>query len=264
MLPAFALIFLVTLSLADQNIGIYNPSLDPAPLKWWQTKWANNPVELSITNNKQLAVVSFNLNPSTTISSGVLEVTFPSGFDVSAATCAHVSPCSPVISSQLVQLPSVTLAAGTDYTISIGKVTLPASTGGYGPFALRTRHFKDGQTVDINLSFGSVGIYKDRSSLTNLAVKLVTSTNNKVGGTGSTLSFTFQIARDLWKYDIFRITSSKYWTVNSSSACSSATITGKINNFNGTRTSDPHNLDCYVTPKVAGADQTIFSPAPMS
>jgi len=49
MLPAFALISLVSLSLADQNIGIFNSGLDPAPLKWWQTKWSNNPIDLSVT-----------------------------------------------------------------------------------------------------------------------------------------------------------------------------------------------------------------------
>jgi hypothetical protein len=144
------------------------------------------------------------------------------------------------------------MSAGSDYSYTIGGVSLPSSTGGYGPFALRTRHYANGQTVDINLNFGSVAIAKDRGSLTSLVVSLISS-STKVGASGSTLSFKFQISKDLWKYDIFKITANQYWTIGSSAKCSSRAYTGRINNFNGTRTSDPFNLDCYVTPKTSAS-----------
>jgi hypothetical protein len=253
-----ALILLVSLTFADQTIGSYNAGLDPAPLKWWQTKWSNNPVELGQTNKGLTTTVTFNISPSTTLSLGVLEVTFPTGFDVTSASCSHITVCTTTVSSQLVSLPSITMTAGTDYSFTIGGVILPSSTGGYGPFALRTRHYTGGQTADINLNFASVGIFKDRGSLTNLTVTTVSS-SIKVGATGSTLSFKFQIAKDLWKYDIFRITASQYWTISTSSSCSTATYTGRINNFNGTRSADPHNLDCYISPKTLSTTaQTIY------
>ncbi|WP_204256528.1 hypothetical protein, partial [Mammaliicoccus sciuri] len=203
---------------------------------------------------------TFNISPSTTLSSGVLEVTFPTGFDVSGATCSYATNCGTTrtISSQIVTLPFITMTAGSDYSYTISGVVLPTSTGGYGPFALRTRHFMGGQTVDINLNFASVGIFKDRGYLTNLTVTTVSS-SIKVGATGSTLSFKFQIAKDLWKNDIFRITASQYWTISTSSTCSTATYSGRINNFNGTRSADPHNLDCYISPKTtATPSQTIY------
>jgi hypothetical protein len=240
---------LLCLASAAQDIGFYNAGLDPAPLKWWQTKWCNNPVELGMTNMRMTTTVTFNISPSTTLSSGVLEVSFPNGFDVTSASCSHITSCITTMTSQLVSLPSITMTAGSDYSFTIGGVILPTSTGGYGPFALRTRHYTGGQTVDINLNFASVGINKDRGSLTNLTVTTVSS-SIKVGATGSTLSFKFQIAKDLWKNDIFRITASEYWTISTSSTCSTATYSGRINNFNGTRSADPHNLDCYISPKT--------------
>jgi hypothetical protein len=252
----FSLLF--SLGSAAQGIGFYNAGLDPAPLKWWQTKWCNNPVELGINNNGMTTTVTFNINPSTTLSLGVLEVTFPTGFDVTSSSCSHITSCFTTVSSQLVSLPSITMTAGTDYSYTIEGVILPTSTGGYGPFALRTRHYTGGQTVDINLNFASVGIFKDRGSLTNLTVTTVNS-SIKVGATGNTLSFKFQIAKDLWKNDIFRITASQYWTISTSSTCSTATYSGRINNFNGTRSADPHNLDCYISPKTTPTTtQTII------
>jgi hypothetical protein len=254
----FSLFSLFSLASAAQDIGFYNAGLDPAPLKWWQTKWCNNPVELGITNKGLTTTVTFNISPYTTLSLGVLEVTFPTGFDVTSATCSHVTPCVTTVSSQLVSIPSITVTAGTDYSFTIGGVILPSSTGGYGPFALRTRHYTGGQTVDINLNFASVGIFKDRGSLTNLTVTTVSS-SIKVRATGSTLSFKFQIAKDLWKNDIFRITASQYWTISTSSTCSTASYSGRINNFNGTRSADPHNFDCYISPKTTPTTtQTII------
>jgi hypothetical protein len=243
----FSLLF--SLAIAAQDIGFYNAGLDPAPLKWWQTKWCNNPVELGMTNKGMTTTVTFNISPYTTLSLGVLEVTFPTGFDVTSATCSHVTPCVTTVSSQLVSIPSITVTAGSDYSFTIGGVILPTSTGGYGPIALRTRHFTGGQTADINLNFASVGIFKDRGNLTNLAVTTVSS-SIKVGATGNTLSFRFQIAKDLWKNDIFRITASQYWTISATSTCRTAKYSGRINNFNGTRSADPYNLDCYISPKT--------------
>jgi hypothetical protein len=251
-------LLLVSLALAEQTIGSYNAGLDPAPLKWWQTKWCSNPVELGMTNKGLTTTVTFNISPSTTVTSGVLEVTFPAGFDVTSASCSHVTSCTTTITSQLVSLPSITIKAGSDYSFTIADVILPTSPGGYGPFALRTRHYTGGQTADINLNFATVGISQTRGSLSGVTVATVSS-SSKVGATGSTLSFKFQIAKDLWKNDIFRITASQYWTISLTSTCSTAAYTGRINNFNGTRSADPHYLDCYVSPKTtASTAQTIY------
>jgi hypothetical protein len=239
-------------------LGQWNSGFDPGPLNWWRTKWCTNPVELGATNEGLTTTVTFNFSPSTSLSAGVLEVTFPSGFDVSAASCTHVTGCITAVSGLVVSLPSVTITANLDYSYTISNVVLPTTAGGYGPFSLRTRHYRGGQTVDINLNFASVGVNKERGSLKDLIVTTVNS-STKVNATGSTLSFKFQISKDIWKYDVFRITASKYWTINESSVCSSESYPGRMNNFNGTDLRAPHKLDCYISPKLtARTVQTVL------
>jgi hypothetical protein len=246
----YALLALIVLkSYALQSIGPTNPGLDPSPLRGWLTKWRSNPIELSVTNSGATATVTFLLNPSTSIDSGVLEVVFPNQFDVRAVNSSTTHGCS--AQSQVVSVPSVTLKAGVDHSVSISSVVLPDKPGGYGPFALRTRHFVGGQTVDINLNFGSVGISDKISPLYGLSVNLAKSTR-RVGGLDSTLKFKFKISTSLRQYDVFKIAVSQYWTVNPGASCYSAGL------FNGTRADNPHFLDCYVSPKTPNTPQVIY------
>jgi hypothetical protein len=248
----YALLALIILHAnALQSIGPTNPGLDPSPLRGWLTKWRSNPIELSITNSGTTASLTFLVNPSTSIDSGVLEVIFPNEFGVSAATCSTTQGCIAIIHGQVVSVPSVTLKAGVDNSVSISGVVLPETPGGYGPFALRTRHFVGGQTVDINLNFGSVGVSKKSSPLYGLSVDLPRS-SRRVGGVNSTLQFKFKISTSLRQYDIFKVTVSQYWTVGPGASCYSAGL------FNGTRPADPHFLDCYVIPKTPNTPQVVY------
>jgi hypothetical protein len=262
LIPSVKMRALLALNLLHLALGYvfgqWNSGFDPGPLNWWKTKWCTNPVELGATSKGLTTTVTFNFSPSTSLSEGVLEVTFPSGFDVSAASCTHVTGCITAVSGFVVSLPSVTITAELDYSFTIGDIVLPTTAGGYGPFSLRTRHYRGGQTVDINLNFASVGVNKERGSLKDLTVTTVSS-NTKPNATGSTLSFKFQLSKDLWKYDVFRITASKYWTIGASSVCSSESYPGRMNNFNGTDLRAPHKLDCYISPKLtARTIQTVL------
>ena len=60
---------------------------------------------------------------------------------------------------------------------------------------------------------------------------------------------------DTWKHDIFKITGDQYWTFGNDLSCTSATYSGTINHINGTRSDDPHNLDCGVSQKTTSTTQ---------
>jgi hypothetical protein len=111
--------------------------------------------------------------------------------------------------------------------------------------------------MDISRVFGSVGIAPEETDISNLNVDLVDNVNRAVGATGNQLYFRFSIKRDLWKHDMFRLTIDDNWRVETGATCSSADYTGKYNHYNGTRTDDPHYLDCVVTEKTT--DATIQS-----
>jgi hypothetical protein len=66
-----------------QSIGFAIP-LNPMPLRTWEKRWTAAPIELSVANENATGVTAtFFITPTTTITNGVFEVEFPSGFGVS-------------------------------------------------------------------------------------------------------------------------------------------------------------------------------------
>ena len=59
------------------------------------------------------------------------------------------------------------------------------TTGGYGPFAITTKHFPYGQILDHNIAFGTVGLVDPTGDLTELVISLLGS--NTVGATTNSL-----------------------------------------------------------------------------
>jgi hypothetical protein len=66
----------------------------------------------------------------------------------------------------------VSLVAGELTTINITNVLNPATEGGYGPFKLATRWYENGQIIDINYAFGSVGIAGQIGTFSEFSVGL--------------------------------------------------------------------------------------------
>jgi len=241
-------------TLCDQVVGTYNQMLDPGRLYWWKTKWAPAPIDLSKTNAGSTAVsVSFYLNPSTSLTSGFLEVTFPAGF-----TLSNIVP-STTVSGQVVQIPA-TLVAGQDSVFTISLVSLPTTAGPTGLFALRTRLTPGGQVIDANLNFGSVYISAQEGKIASGAVTFTpTQSSSVINRAGNALTFKFTIGKNLWKHDLIRVTTDSNYALNlGSSQCLSVDTAGSINNFNGTSTTSPHTLNCVASAKTVGQSQTLW------
>ena len=226
---------------ADLTFGATNSMLDPGRITWWRSKWTPAPITLSRNNRSSSAVsVTFYISPTTSLTAGVFEVTFPTSFTLAAGSN---------VSGQVLQVGPVTYSGGSDYAQVVTGITLPSTVGSYGPFALRTRYNSSGQQVDVNLNFGCVYVSGDAGSLGALTVTVVgaASTGTIINRSGLTLSFKFTIAMSLWRYDTFILTADSRWTIASGAACSSADYAGRYNNFNGTNSANPHSLQCVVT-----------------
>jgi hypothetical protein len=127
--------------------------LDPMPLKHWTTGWSDNPIVLG-KSNKGLAdtgtvalSATFNFNLSTSLTLGVIEITFPTSFDVSTNLSATTSlgMMTSSATSQMVTVSGLTMSANTDQWIMVNYNSNPTTTGGYGPFKLTSRHHTNGQ-----------------------------------------------------------------------------------------------------------------------
>jgi hypothetical protein len=120
---------------------------DPLMLKHWQTKWVANPISLSQNNKAKTVNISFNVNTSTTLVNGYVDITFPASFDLTGTiTCGtdrtvHGATCATLKTGSMVGLSMINLTAGADSTITLVGVKTPASAGGYGPFGITTRYF---------------------------------------------------------------------------------------------------------------------------
>jgi len=259
---SLTLALLNQLTQGSQVVGTYDLMLDPGRIYWWQTKWMADPITLSKSNAGATGVsITFNFSPSTSLTNGIFEVSFPSAFSVSSM--AVVGGSNPVtVTSGLVQMTGVTYVAGVDTSLTFTGLGMPSTTGGYGPIALRSRFTTNGQVIDCNLNFGVVyATPTETKSTTNASVSFVpTQSTNIINKSNNMLSFKFTITRDLWKHDMFRITTSTYFKVvmSNSFMCSSNNYGGYIDNFNGTDKSNPWNLDCVASDYKEGGTQTVW------
>ena len=127
----------------------------------------NNPIELSANNEGKTGVeITFQFNSESALTAGGAEITFPSGFNVASAGVtvpAGATVGTPV--NNVVPVTGLTWLANSDNTITISGIENPAASGGYGPFGITTRHSLNGQIVDCNAVFGSVGIAPTASAI---------------------------------------------------------------------------------------------------
>ena len=231
---------------ADLTFGATNAMLDPNRITWWRTKWAPAPITLSSNNRGVSGSATFYFTLTTPITTGVLEVTFPTGFALATGDGVN----------GLVKYMGISnYVSGNDYSLTFSGVTNPTTSGSYGPFALKTRFYATGQQVDVNLNFGCVFIYPDAGALGSLSVTVVgaANTGTVINKSALTLSFKFNMNQSLWKYDTFVVSIDSRWTVATGTACLAADSTGKVNNFNGTQISNPHALQCVVTTQTTPA-----------
>ena len=189
------------------------------------------------------------------MTSGVMNVIFPTGFDPTGATCTGCT-----VSGQTVTVTGQALTASTDQTLTMTGITNPQDAGGYGPFQIITRYYTGGQIIDINKNFASIYISETAGVLSNLGVSFASdgTTNSRVGTDNNHLLFTFELNQDLWKHDIFQITIDDDWTIGTNIECRSVKQSGIWNHFNSSDTNDIHDLNCVAETKVANTAQKVY------
>jgi len=191
--------------------------------------WYNNPIELSENNESTSGVTyTFNFACTTAITMGSMSITFPTGYSSHTTTTFATS-----------------LVVGTN-SVDVTAVTNPTSPGGYGPFKLVTRNVANGQIIDANYAFGSVGIAATAGSISNLSLVYASNSANTINLTSQSVNFTFTISRDLWKHDMFVIVFDSKFTVASGVTCTSYR-TGTDINFYNTTTAGAHALNCEAS-----------------
>ena len=230
--------------MAEQVTGVYNQMLDPGRLTWWRTQWSPSAVGLSQSNAGAKAVrLTFYLTPTTSVVQGVLE-----------AACPGVMAATQV---------ALACKAGENLAISFGPVDLPSVEGAYGPCSVVSRLSPAGQIIDANLNFAMVYISPPATPLTSLSVDFANGASKTVRSAGNPIIFKMTLQKDLWRYDLFKITTDPNFNLTSLHMnCSSETVKNNdvdtINYFTGTVPGNSHALDCLASSKVQGQPQTIW------
>ena len=238
---------------AELTVGAYNYLVDPGRIYAWRQKWMSSQIELSKSNQGATGVdVTFYVNPSTGLSKGIFEVTFPTGFDLKSVSDSSTLS----VTGQVVQL-TQSFPSDTDIRITIPRVANPSNPGAYGPFAIRTRLNPTGQIIDANLSFGSVYVGVTEGKLSAFTVAYASGSVGTINRAGNALTFQLTLTKSLWAHDVFKVTVPWQFTLVSPT-CRSVDLAGKVNNYNGTVASDVHSLDCVATDKVAGSAQVLW------
>lgn len=244
MSAVFFLAGLLGAVMAEQVTGVYNQMLDPGRITWWRTQWSPSPVSLSQSNAGAKGVLlTFYLTPTTSIAQGILE-----------ATCPGVMSTTQV---------ALTCKAGENLAISLGPVDLPSMEGPYGPCAVVSRLSPSGQIIDANLNFAMVYVSEAVSPLASLAVNFANGASKTVRSSNNQIAFKMTLQKDLWRYDLFKITADSNFSINSLHMnCTSETIKrddiNTVNYYTGTVPGNPHALDCLASSKVQGQSQTIW------
>ena len=210
--------------------------IDPGRIYWPNTEWVVHPIVFSSNHAGDTVTMAISFTVSTTISSGLVEIDFPSGFALSSSIY-YLSPT-------ILSIPQTNLESNSTISISLTNIVLPLSAGSYGPFSIYTRESVTGQTVDMNINFCSVGI--GRSSLPppsdSLSISFSDINMNTVGAKSS-LTFTFVLTNNLWKHDIIVINVPSYFTALNP-VCTSINTKNNTSHFNTTGI-NTHSFDCY-------------------
>jgi hypothetical protein len=139
------------------------------------------------------------------------------------------------------------VSASATNTFTVANVANPSTAQGYGPFKIVTRHGVNGQIMDANYVFGSVGIAGAHGTISNLTVAYVATSSGLINATSQSVNFTFTISRDLWKHDMFVIKFDNNFNVAAGVTCTSY-VTGATDiNYYNTTTAGDHALDCKET-----------------
>ena len=197
-------------------------STDPGTLVWSLNTWTSNPIALSLSNAGSLASLTFNFNPTSSVTNGVFCVTLPQGFSA-------VSNC----------VSSVTISAGVDTSVTLPSVTLPSTSGVYAPFGIFTRASSSGIIFDMNLNFATVNI---PAAVTPGTFAVSVDSNTILASTAA--HFAFTLSTDLWYQDYFEISVPSAFTIKNP-ACSSESTSASY--IKGPNALTPSSLPCYLT-----------------
>mmetsp|Transcript_14067 Transcript_14067/g.14118 ORF Transcript_14067/g.14118 Transcript_14067/m.14118 type:complete len:802 (+) Transcript_14067:1-2406(+) len=228
------------------TIGTKDSSLDPGKITWWQDTWSTNAIELSQTNQGSTGVTfTFRFRPSTSISTGVVQITFPSSITISSGQTVTVSP--------------VAITAQTDMQVATSSITLPNSQSVFGPFSIVTRASSTGQIVDANYFFGCIATSAATINSSTLSIATVSGAAKPIVGSTDGIYFTFTLTTSLWKHDLIEINTDSNWKV-SNATCSSVTVSDNSNLLIGPKGDNnlPCQTDSYGHVFIYGISQDVL------
>lgn len=227
---ATALALLIVIASANHTYARDN-RLDPGPITWWQDTWTPRPIELSRSNASSTGVtLKIMFRPSTSITNGVVEIGYPTSLTVTGGTAG-------------IWQTSKSLVKDTDTSVTLTGITLP-STAGLSGFSVVTRESATGQIIDANFSFGAIYVTAAEEVLTTLSVESASSSQVQLLKK-ETLTFSFNLAFDVWPYDVYAIKGNAYWTIPDSPECESVDPgSGNTNLF--TSRDGSNILDCVA------------------
>ena len=206
----------------------FSSEMGTGHISWPSSSWVLSPISSTSWHQKQTVTISVTFTPSTNMSSGIVELAFPSDF-----------------SKPLLQIPlSEPLISGQDFTVTYSNFVLP-NQGVYGPIGIYTRVSSTGMIIDSNQFFCSLSIAsaKPIPTINSLSATFYDITKVYVNDTSS-IYFDFSIQQNLWKYDTFYLYIDSHFTI-SNPICKSLKVIGQYNNINSTNPSALNTLSCY-------------------
>ncbi|CAG9325862.1 unnamed protein product [Blepharisma stoltei] len=224
------LFFIHIVTTSALSIGSHDSFLDPGRITWPKENWVNNPIEVSKTNVGSVVSITISFRPSTSLSSSIIEVIFPSTF----------------ITRSLI-INSSSLIANTDTSVYYSGLKLPTTVGAHGPIGVVSRSSQTGQIYDINYIFGFIATSPIATTDDSLLISTVSGYHTPAVKSTDGLYFIFTLTINLWKHDIIEIIPDDNWTPSSTVRCNSQDIPGIKNVIYGPNSDN--KLPCALAEK---------------
>lgn len=234
MLLIFFLISILSQS-SSLEFKSQDSAIDPGRIVWPKSDWFLHPIEFSFNHAGELVTMLLHISVSTSLQNGLIEIHFPDDFDLSLSE--YYSDTS------ILSVPQTTISKESTITLTLANIQLPYSSGSYGPFGIYTRQASGGQIIDMNKNFCSIGIGQTNLPPPSESLLIEFSDYNMDTVSGkSTISFTFTLTKDLWKYDTFVVTVPSYFSLLNP-VCRSETLED-VENFYKTQGIDENTFGC--------------------
>ena len=239
------LICLIHICSAALQFSSKEEFIDPGRIQWPRSSWVNHPIEFSSNHGGENVTLWLQFSVSSKISNGLVEVHFPAGFDLTGSEF--------YLEEDILTVPIKVDDISETIKLELSNIILPESPGAYGPFALYTRNSVNGQVVDVNKIFCSVGVLEANLPPPSDSLEIAFfDVNMDTVRAKSTILFTFTLENDLWKNDFFVINVPEHFSLLNP-VCRSEDLKENLNHLNASA-ADVHQFGC----EFEGSTLTLF------